>query len=73
MPRPFSCLIKIISEGGDMTHLATGAYLLAVQLHSQPPVTGKAVQQRRRKILDAPAEDIGHHGPLLLAARVAER
>src|SRR5512132_3706759 len=73
VPRPFPCLVKIISEGGDMPHLATGAYLLAVQLHAKPPITGKAVQQCRRKILQAPAEHIGHHNPPLLAARIAER
>ena len=46
MPSPLLCLDKIISEGGDMAHLATETYLLAVQLHPQPPVSGKTMQQR---------------------------
>src|SRR4029450_7139641 len=71
--RPFPCFVKIISEGGDVAHLASGTHLLAVQLHAQSPVSGKTVQQTRRKICDAPAEDICHDGPSLLAARVAER
>src|SRR4029450_10194504 len=73
MPRPFPCFVKIISEGGDMPHLATGAYLLAVQLHPEPPITGKTMQQRRRKVLKPPAEYIGHQDPPPLAAGVAKR
>src|SRR5688572_22637758 len=73
MPGPLPCLSKIISERSDMAHFATRAYLLAVQLHPQPPVTGKTMQQRRRKIFQRPAEYIGHHNPTLLAARVAQR
>src|SRR4030095_304502 len=71
--RPLPCFIKIISEGVDMAHLATGTYLLAVQLHAQSPVSGKTVQQGRRQVLDASAEDIGHDGPRLFAAGSAER
>src|SRR4029450_4293910 len=73
MPRPFSCLFKIISEGCDMTHLATRAHMLPIQLHSEPPITGKTMQQRRRKVLKAPTEYVGHHDPPLLAARIAKR
>src|SRR5918994_3238191 len=73
MPRPLPCLVKIISERRNMPHFATGAYLLAVQLHPEPPITGKTMQQGRGKILQAPAEYVVHHDPALLAARVAKR
>src|SRR5512132_3439350 len=73
MPRPLPCLFKIISIGGDMTDLATWADLLAIQLHPQPPLASKAMQQGRRKLINAAAEYVGHDRPLLLAARVAER
>jgi hypothetical protein len=46
MPGPLPCLTKIISESGDMAYFATGPYLFAVQLHPQPPITGKTMQQR---------------------------
>src|SRR6185312_2601202 len=73
MPGPLLCLDKIISVGGDMAYLATGTYLLAVQLHPQPPVSGKTMQQGRWKIIDLPTEDIGHHRPPVDAGRFAER
>ena len=46
-----------------MTHLSTGPHLLAVQLHSEPPIPGKAVQQGRWEIIVLPAKDVGHDGP----------
>src|SRR5215211_1334759 len=73
MPRPLSCLLKIISGGCHMAHLAAGADLLAIQLHPQPSITGEAMQQRRRKIINAAAEDVRHDRPGFLATRVAER
>ena len=73
MARPLPRLLKIISAGGDMTHLATRAYLLAIQLYPEPPVTGEAVQQRGSKIIDAAAEDVRHDRPCLLAAWVTKR
>src|SRR4029450_9303975 len=56
--RALSCFVKIISEGGYMAHLATGTYLLAVQLHTQSSVSGKTVQQGRRDGRDGAAGDI---------------
>src|SRR5215207_1301487 len=69
---PLPCLVKIISEGGDVTHLATRTHLLSVELDSQPSVMGETVHQGRRQVLNAAPEDIGHDGPSFLAARVAE-
>src|SRR3954447_16655868 len=63
MARPLSCLLKIISAGGDMAHLATGADLLAIELDTEPTVPGEAVQQRGSKIIHAAAEDVGHDRP----------
>src|SRR4029453_17168507 len=73
MPRPLPSLFKIISGGRDMAHLAAGADLLAIQLHPQPPITSKAMQQRRRKIINPAAETVRHDPPGFLARRVAER
>src|SRR5918995_2211284 len=73
VPGPAADPVEVVAARGDVADLAAGSDLLAVELHSQPPVPGEAVHQRRGQVLDRPTEDVAHHRPLLARSRVAER
>src|ERR687897_800492 len=72
MPGRWAGAVEIIAEGGDMADLASRPHLLAVELHPEPAIPSEAMQQRRRKIIDAATEDIDHHRPRHSGARITQ-